>query len=48
MKYADTYGLEKILNDLKTFEKENPLFWKPSQLIMELVKKGSNFDSLNT
>ena len=47
MKYADTYGLENILNDLKTFEKEDPLFWKPSELIIELVKKGNNFDSLN-
>ena len=48
MKYADTYGLEKILNDLIIFEKEDPLFWKPSQLIISLVEKGNDFESLNT
>ncbi|MDG2356362.1 MAG: 3-hydroxyacyl-CoA dehydrogenase NAD-binding domain-containing protein [Paracoccaceae bacterium] len=47
MKYADTYGLENIFNDIKTFEKEDPLFWSPSKLIIELVEKGHNFDSLN-
>ena len=47
LKYADDYGLDKILNDLHTFEKEDPIFWKPSYLIKELVKQGKNFDSLN-
>ena len=47
MKYADLYGLEKLLLDLKEFEKEDQLFWKPSKLITNLVKKGDNFDSLN-
>ena len=47
MKYADDYGLENILSDLKEFEKEDSIFWKPSNLIIELVKKGNNFDSLN-
>ena len=47
MKYADTYGLDKILADLQEFAKEDPLFWTPSKLIVELVKKGHNFDSLN-
>ena len=45
MKYADDYGLDKILNDLNEFEKEDPIFWKPSQLIIDLVKRGDNFES---
>ena len=47
MKYADQYGLDKILSDLKEFEKEDPLFWKPADLIVKLVNEGKNFDSLN-
>ena len=47
MKYADSCGLDKILLDLKEFEKEDPLFWEPSKLIIELVNKGDNFGSLN-
>ncbi len=48
MKYADTYGLDKILFNLQEFEKEDAIFWKPSPLIEKLVKEGSNFESLNT
>ncbi len=47
MKYADTYGLKRMLNDLIEFEIEDPIFWKPSPLILELVKSGKNFESLN-
>ena len=47
MKYADSYGLDKILDDIREFEKEDPVFWKPSSLIIELVRNGKNFDSLN-
>ena len=47
MKYADDYGLDKILNDLNEFEKEDPIFWKPSNLIKELVRQGKKFESLN-
>ena len=47
MKYADQYGLDKILSDLKEFEKEDPHFWKPANLIEKLVNEGKNFDSLN-
>ncbi len=47
MKYADTYGLDRILVDLQEFEKEDPIFWKPSSLIEKLVREGNNFDSLN-
>ncbi len=47
MKYADMYGLENVLNDLREFEKEDPKFWKPAQLIVDMVEKGETFDDLN-
>ena len=47
LKYADNYGIERVLNDLQEFEKEDPNFWKPSTLIKELVNNGDNFESLN-
>tara|TARA_B100000989_G_scaffold263118_1_gene214861 strand:- start:1722 stop:3818 length:2097 start_codon:yes stop_codon:yes gene_type:complete len=47
MRYADVYGVENILKDLKEFEKEDPYFWKPAELIVKLVADGKNFNSLN-
>ena len=47
MKYADMVGLDKILADIQEFAKEDALFWKPSPLLVELVEKGENFESLN-
>ena len=47
MHYADTYGLNKILDDLNAFSEEDPVFWSPSQLIVDLVSSGKNFNSLN-
>ncbi len=47
MKYADMVGLEKILADIQEFSKQDPLFWQPSPLLVQLVKEGKNFDSLN-
>ena len=47
MHYADTYGLNKILDDLNEFSEEDPVFWYPSQLIVDLVSSGKNFNSLN-
>jgi 3-hydroxyacyl-CoA dehydrogenase len=47
MKYADMTGLPKILADLREFATQDPLFWKPSPLIVELVARGDDFDSLN-
>jgi 3-hydroxyacyl-CoA dehydrogenase len=31
----------------RAFAKEDPLFWKPSPLLVELVERGASFDSLN-
>jgi len=47
MKYADTVGLAKILADIQEFAKEDPVFWQPSPLLVELVEKGADFASLN-
>ncbi|ACD17130.1 3-hydroxyacyl-CoA dehydrogenase NAD-binding domain-containing protein [Paraburkholderia phytofirmans] len=47
MKYADMVGLPKILADIREFAKEDPLFWKPSPLLIELVERGADFASLN-
>lgn len=47
MKYADTVGLDKVLADIREFAKEDPVFWKPSPLLVELVERGADFASLN-
>lgn len=47
MKYADMVGLAKILADIRTFEQEDPLFWKPAPLLEKLVAEGKDFASLN-
>ena len=46
-KYADNYGLCKILSDIKEFSKENIHFWKPSKLLINLVRDGKDFKYLN-
>ncbi|WP_280151868.1 3-hydroxyacyl-CoA dehydrogenase NAD-binding domain-containing protein [Piscinibacter sp. XHJ-5] len=47
MKYADMVGLPEVLADIRKFAKEDPLFWQPSPLLVELVGRGADFDSLN-
>jgi len=47
MKYADSVGLPKVLADIREFAKEDPIFWQPSPLLVELVEKGQDFASLN-
>jgi 3-hydroxyacyl-CoA dehydrogenase len=47
MKYADMIGLANVLADIRTYAKENPLFWRPSPLLVELVERGADFASLN-
>ncbi|MET1113328.1 MAG: 3-hydroxyacyl-CoA dehydrogenase NAD-binding domain-containing protein [Comamonas sp.] len=47
MKWADMEGLPKILADIETFAKEDPLFWQPAPLLVRLVKEGKGFESLN-
>ncbi|HUH59546.1 MAG TPA: 3-hydroxyacyl-CoA dehydrogenase NAD-binding domain-containing protein [Candidimonas sp.] len=47
MKYADQLGLDRVLADIREFAQEAPLFWQPSPLLLDLVERGANFDSLN-
>ena len=47
MKYADSLGLDKVLADIREFAKDDPLFWQPSPLLLELVARGADFASLN-
>ena len=47
MKYADGYGLDKMLDNIRTYETQDPVFWKPSSLLVELVAAGKTFDDLN-
>jgi len=47
MKYADMVGLPNVLADIRAFAAEDPLFWAPSPLLVELVERGANFESLN-
>ncbi len=47
MKYADMVGLPRILADIQEFAQEDPLFWQPAALLLQLIEEGRNFDSLN-
>ena len=47
MKYADGYGLGKMLDNIRTYETEDPVFWKPSPLLVDLVTAGHTFEDLN-
>ncbi|WP_406867366.1 3-hydroxyacyl-CoA dehydrogenase NAD-binding domain-containing protein [Paraburkholderia fungorum] len=47
MKYADTVGLATVLADIREFAKEDPLFWRASPLLVDLVEHGADFASLN-
>jgi 3-hydroxyacyl-CoA dehydrogenase len=47
MKYADMVGLPKILADIREFAREDPLFWQPSPLLVDLVERRADFASLN-
>jgi len=47
MKHADMVGLPQVLADIRAFAQEDPLFWRPSPLLVELVERGADFASLN-
>ena len=47
MHYADMLGLPRVLADIHAFAKEDPLFWRPSPLLVKLVEQGRDFASLN-
>ncbi len=45
--YADSVGLARILDDIRSFAEQDALFWKPSPLLEQLVTEGRDFASLN-
>ena len=47
MKYADLVGLDVILARIEKYAKIDPHFWQPAPLLVELVRSGRNFASLN-
>lgn len=47
MQYADSVGLAKVLADIREFARQDPLFWQPSPLLVDLVERGADFASLN-
>ncbi|MPT37859.1 MAG: 3-hydroxyacyl-CoA dehydrogenase, partial [Achromobacter sp.] len=47
MHYADSVGLPRILADLREYAREDPAFWTPSPLLVELAEAGRDFASLN-
>ena len=47
MHYADRVGLANVLADIRAFAKEDPAFWKPSPLLVQLADAGRDFASLN-
>ncbi len=47
MHYADSVGLDRVLADIRGYAQEDPAFWKPSPLLVQLAESGRNFASLN-
>ncbi|CTQ33328.1 3-hydroxyacyl-CoA dehydrogenase NAD-binding domain-containing protein [Jannaschia rubra] len=47
MHWADTYGLDRILADIREFARDDDHFWQPAPLLTELADKGATFESLN-
>ncbi|VAW00475.1 Enoyl-CoA hydratase / Delta(3)-cis-delta(2)-trans-enoyl-CoA isomerase / 3-hydroxyacyl-CoA dehydrogenase / 3-hydroxybutyryl-CoA epimerase [hydrothermal vent metagenome] len=47
MKYADMYGLDKVVADIKEFSASDEKFWQPSQLLLDLAVKNEKFEKLN-
>lgn len=47
MKYADMQGVDAILKNIEHYREEDPYFWQPANLIVELVNIHSCFEELN-
>jgi 3-hydroxyacyl-CoA dehydrogenase len=47
MHYGDTVGLAAILADIRSYAQDDPLFWRPSPLLVRLVEQNRDFASLN-
>ena len=44
MKYAEDYGLEKVLEEIETFRAKNPDMWPKCNYLEELVKKNKKLN----
>jgi 3-hydroxyacyl-CoA dehydrogenase len=44
---ADIIGLPKVLDTIRGYAKDDPMFWKPSALLEKLVADGKTFADLN-
>lgn len=47
LKWADIEGLPALLEDIKSWAKEDAYFWQPAPLLEQLVADGRSFDDLN-
>jgi len=47
MKFADSYGLARMLDDIRRYGQHDPIFWQASPLLIELVASGQTFNDLN-
>lgn len=47
MKYADMVGLDQVLSDIRRYAEEDAFAWQPAKLLVDLVERGKNFESLN-
>ena len=47
MKYADMVGLDQVLADIRSYAEEDAFAWQPAKLLVDLVERGENFESLN-
>jgi len=47
LKWADLQGLPNLLEDIKSYARDDPWFWQPAPLLEQLVAEGRNFDDLN-
>jgi len=45
MFYADTVGLDKVLESVKRFHAAHGEFWKPAALLEKLAAEGKKFNS---
>jgi 3-hydroxyacyl-CoA dehydrogenase len=46
MFYADDLGLNNVLDRIRFYRDRHPTYWKPSQLLVDLVERGETFASL--
>jgi 3-hydroxyacyl-CoA dehydrogenase len=48
MFYADSLGLDTVLETIRANSAEDAFFWSPSSLLEDLVRENRTFESLNS